>query len=108
MAIEDPPKPQRQITYQIGWKKGKIDYNKRKRTSGSAAAAEPAAAEKQEQTGKDHARSELLDKSWTSSREASFSCVCGLLWLWSFPFAAGGLFIWLVYRLLTFNYGDWA
>lgn len=116
MAVEDPPKPERQITYQIGWKKGKIDYSKRKgkidnskKNGKTGSDPLPASTEqKQESIEKKKVQAASIEKGWTSSNEMSFSSVCGMIWLVSFPFAVGGLFIWLVFRLLNFNYGGWA
>lgn len=105
MAAKEPPKPERQITYQIGWKKGKIDYSRKKGKSSGAETDLTATSPPIEETAKSEAAS--VENSRAGSSLVSLSGVCGLIWLWSLPVVTAGIFIWLLMHLLNFDYRNW-
>lgn len=75
----------RQITYQIGWKKGKIEYNSKERKS-----------------SEDVSPLETVEEKW---RDVPYpTAQAAVVWLWTLPVITAGLIGWLVYSLLQFDY----
>ncbi|GIP33957.1 hypothetical protein [Paenibacillus sp. J2TS4] len=122
-------KPQRQITYQIGWRKGKIEYDpQRKRGSnakkpGSLLTATASSKNnfKRKRAADDRARRDSHSKQVLTASSANYPALLltgssRWLWielpwlparaaevlLWMLPAISFGLIIWVVYSLMHY------